>query len=177
MGHGHARPVPLGTRPRDPVEGVTSRVRAAVAFCPPTDLLNYGAAGRSILDFRFDLSGSSFGVANLQARGPFAFRTFNPLTIGFTPVTDAAKVKELLAQVSPITHVSKDSAPALIFHGDADPNVPVQQSETFAAKMAAAGVPVKLVVRRGVGHDGVRRELVPEVADWLDGQFQPAAGR
>jgi len=63
---------------------------------------------------------------------------------------------ELARKGSPITWVGKDSAPILIMHGDKDPLVPLQQSETFAAALAKAGVPCVLKVYPGQGHGGPR---------------------
>ena len=63
---------------------------------------------------------------------------------------------ELARKGSPITWAGKDSAPILIMHGDKDPLVPLQQSETFAAALAKAGVPCVLQVYPGQGHGGPR---------------------
>ena len=39
-------------------------------------------------------------------------------------------------------------------HGGVDSTVPVQQSEAFAEALKKEGIPVVLVVLRGVGHGG-----------------------
>jgi dipeptidyl aminopeptidase/acylaminoacyl peptidase len=65
--------------------------------------------------------------------------------------------------------VSKDSAPALIYHGDADKLVPIQQAEVFIARLKECGVPAKLVVKKGAAHGW--RDLdkdIPPLADWFD---------
>lgn len=62
---------------------------------------------------------------------------------------------------SPLTYVTPDDAPMLIVHGDADPVVPVQQSETFHAALEKAGVKSKLHIVKGGGHG--QGFQVPEV--------------
>ena len=53
---------------------------------------------------------------------------------------------------SPLVHVTADDPPTLLFHGDQDGMVPMQQSELFAARMREVGVECKLVVAKGEGH-------------------------
>ena len=57
-------------------------------------------------------------------------------------------------KASPLTYVSKDSAPFLIMHGDQDKLVPLGQSDVLAEALKKAGVEVKLVVIKGNGHGG-----------------------
>src|SRR5262249_10354176 len=85
------------------------------------------------------------------------------------PVTDEAKVRDLLKKISPITHVSSDDPPMLLIHGDKDDLVPVQQAEVFVAKLKEAGVPAKLIVKEGAGHGwkDIGKDLVT-FADWSD---------
>ena len=62
---------------------------------------------------------------------------------------------------SPLTYITPDDAQILILHGDKDPVVPMQQSETFHAALEKAGVKTKLHIVKGGGHgDGFQ---VPEV--------------
>jgi len=61
---------------------------------------------------------------------------------------------ELADKANPITHVTKDDPPFLIQHGDADPLVPMEQSELLAAALKATGVPVELNIFHGAGHGG-----------------------
>jgi len=46
----------------------------------------------------------------------------------------------LYRRASPLTHVKKDAPPFLLVHGDADPEVPISQSERFEAALREAGV-------------------------------------
>ncbi len=62
--------------------------------------------------------------------------------------------KEMARNASPLTYVSKDSAPFLIMHGDQDNTVPLDQSEVLAKALKKAGVEVDLVIVKGNGHGG-----------------------
>jgi len=62
--------------------------------------------------------------------------------------------KEKARKASPVTYVSKDSAPFLIMHGDQDKLVPLSQSEVLAEALKKAGVETTLVVVQGNGHGG-----------------------
>ncbi len=57
-----------------------------------------------------------------------------------------------LAAASPVTYVSADDPPFLIFHGDKDAVVPVEQAEILDGRLKAAGVPSTLVIVRGGDH-------------------------
>ena len=84
-------------------------------------------------------------------------------------IEDAEKRKAIGKQISPIYHVSKDSAPALIIHGDKDELVPIQQSEIIIEKFKENKVPCELVVRKGAGHGGPAfANDVKLLADWFD---------
>jgi dipeptidyl aminopeptidase/acylaminoacyl peptidase len=60
--------------------------------------------------------------------------------------------KDKAAKASPITYVSKDAAPILIFHGDQDPLVPVQQSRDFHEALKKVGADSTYVEVKGAGH-------------------------
>ncbi len=62
--------------------------------------------------------------------------------------------QEKARKASPLTYVSKDSAPFLIMHGDKDNTVPLGQSEVLAEALKKVGVEVNLVVVKGNGHGG-----------------------
>ena len=61
---------------------------------------------------------------------------------------------EKAKKASPLSYVSKDSAPTLILHGDQDKTVPLVQSQRFVTAMEKAGAEVHLEVIRGNGHGG-----------------------
>jgi acetyl esterase/lipase len=142
----------------DPVEKESSRVQAVACFFPATDFLNWGEEGKLVI-----------GSMPPPIKPAFAFHDRDPKTGGFVPVTDEAKIKTILREISPITHVSSASAPALILHGDKDTLVPLQQAEVIVAKLKEAKVPAELVVKRGAGHGwkGMDKDLA-SFADWFD---------
>lgn len=150
----------------DPVERASSRLQAVACFFPLTDLLNYGGTGQ--------LQAGDFGpLANHRAS--FDFQEFDPQMRAYVRITDDTKKREILRQVSPITHVSKESPPTFLIHGDKDLVVPLQQSEVFAAKMKEVGVTVKLVVKKDGAHPWPNFWTVdgPLIADWFDEQLKP----
>lgn len=158
---------PGNVQAKDVAERTSSRVRAVACFFPPTDFLNWGKANEPIMPHM-----------PATIKPAFAFHSRDPKTGGFVRITDAEKIKDILRATSPITHVSKESAPALIFHGDADKLVPIQQAEVFVAKMKTAGVPCQLVVRKGQGHGwkDMGKDL-EQMADWFDRHLQAVPQR
>jgi acetyl esterase/lipase len=75
---------------------------------------------------------------------------------------------------SPITYVHTGAPPFLILHGILDDGIPIRQSRTFAERLRADGVPVKLIEVQGAGHSvatpGQRpspEELTGIVADFF----------
>lgn len=63
-----------------------------------------------------------------------------------------AENPERAQAASPITYVSFDDPPFLIIHGDADPTVPIGQSELLHAALLSAGVQSLFHVVEGAGH-------------------------
>ena len=67
-----------------------------------------------------------------------------------------------------------DPCPRII-HGDADPLVPLQQSQKMVAALKAAGGSAELIVKKGGGHPWMTLpEEVKIMADWFD-QHLPEA--
>lgn len=118
-----------------PNKDVSDAVQCVIDFFGPTDLLKMGAqAGpNSKLDHDSPNSPESKLVGGA-----------------------IQKNKEKAEKANPITYVSKASAPFLIVHGDADPLVPLGQSELLHDALKKAGVPVELVTLKGAGHGGAR---------------------
>jgi acetyl esterase/lipase len=144
---------------KDPVEQESSKVAAVACFFPPTDFLNYGKEGNVAL-----------GDGTLKGfRPPFDFWEREKGTNKLVVIADEDRRKEIGKQISPVYHVSKASAPALIIHGDADFLVPIQQAERIIAKYKEAGVPCELVVKKGASHGwaGIEKDI-KTLADWFD---------
>ncbi len=149
----------------DPLERASSRVQAAGCFFPPTDLVNYGAPGRSVLDLMRERDGA--------VDPAFQFHVVDPRTGNRTLVTSPDDVARLLAEASPITHVTRDAPPTILIHGDSDRAVPAQQSQTLIQRLTDAGVPARLVVRPGAGHAYPGWEAdAALLADWFDAQLR-----
>lgn len=135
---------------------VGTDVQAVAVFFPPTDFLDFG--GKPV-DARAD-----------DGFGPIARRLAFPL--GVKNETDS-EVSERLKQISPARLVTSQSPPFLLIHGDADPVVPLQQSERMLAALKKAGVPAELIVKPGGGHPWLTiSEEVQVLADWFDRQLK-----
>jgi acetyl esterase/lipase len=143
----------------DPLERVSTRVQAVACFFPPTDFLNWSKEG-DVLDCK-----------NMDRRFKAAvdFQVFDRNEGLFQRVTNDKKVQELLRDISPISHVSRDDPPTLIIHGDKDRLVPLQQSERMVARLKAVGVPAELIVKKDCGHGWLTILKDTEtLVDWFD---------
>jgi acetyl esterase/lipase len=144
----------LGSRTRDErllgndgVTGVDSSVSAVVAWYPPTDFLRLteqtGAQPGSGADSANSPESELIGVA-----------------LRYDP--------ELAAYASPITHITANSAPTLLVHGDADRLVPHQQSVSYCDALTAAGVSAELDLVPDGGHGFRGTDRAPLVARSVD---------
>jgi acetyl esterase/lipase len=150
---------PGDPKAKDPVERVSSRVQAVACFFPPTDFLNWGKEG-AVLDYKH---------MDRRFKAAVDFQVLDENERIFKRVTDEKKIHELLRDISPAYHVSRDDAPTLIIHGDKDELVPLQQSQRMVAKLKEAGVPANLIVKKGCGHFWITILKDTEtLADWLD---------
>ena len=78
---------------------------------------------------------------------------------------------DLAKLASPVSHLDKDDPPLLLIHGDADPQMPPQQSQELAKAYEALKLPVQLIMLPGGKHGG--REFYDDertaiVAKFLD---------
>jgi acetyl esterase/lipase len=141
----------------DPVDRESSAVQAVAIFYPVTDLLNLGQS-----------------TENLGDGGPpkSFVKAFGPNS------TNLAVWKVIGHEMSPIYYVSSNFPPALIYHGDADTLVPLDQSERFQAEARRQGCMVKLVVHHGGKHGWLSMLWdLRRFADWFDLYLrQPARG-
>lgn len=132
-------------------------VKATGVFFPPTDFLDY--RGQKLDD------NSSKQHIELVKR--FAYPA------GVTPASTSEMIEKLKA-VSPALLVTAKAPPFLIIHGDADPLVPLDQSEKLLAALKTNGVPCELIVKKGGAHPWPTiHEEVKVMADWLDKQLTP----
>ena len=89
------------------------------------------------------------------------------LLLGDTP----DKKPELAKLASPVTHLDKHDPPLLLIHGDADPQMPPQQSQELAQAYESLGLPVTLILLPGSLHGGAEfydEEHTARVAKFLD---------
>jgi acetyl esterase/lipase len=152
-------PKPAKPDSTDPLERYSSKIAAVACFFPPTDFLNYGKEGLVQL-----------GEGTLKGfRPPFDFCERDKETNKLVVIADQERRKAIGKTISPVYFVTKDSAPALIVHGDADTLVPIQQAELIIAKYKECGVPCELVVKKGAGHGwkGLDKDIA-NLADWFD---------
>jgi len=72
------------------------------------------------------------------------------LLLGGQPET----VEDLAKLASPVFHVDKSDPPLLLFHGDRDPQMPINQSHQLEGEYEKAGLKVRFKVLHGAGHGG-----------------------
>ncbi len=79
---------------------------------------------------------------------------------------------------SPVTYVTRQSAPMLIYHGDEDPLVPHDQSVILEKAYKTAGAEVELFTLKGGGHGGLHfltDASLGKATTFFDRHLKPAA--
>ena len=74
-----------------------------------------------------------------------------------------------MKEISPIYSVSSDDPPVFIIHGEDDVIVPLQQSQSFIARLKEAGVANNLIIKKSGGH--AIEDMLPEIyrfCDWFE---------
>lgn len=136
------------TMATDPIDRESSAVQAVAIFYPVTDLLNLGAS-----------------TENLHDGGPpkSFVKAFRPQPDGPKAWVDIGK------PLSPIFHLHTNTPPTLIYHGDADTLVPLDQSQRYQARAQEVGRTVELVVHPGGQHGWLTMLWdIRHFADWFD---------
>lgn len=119
-----------------------------------------GAIGGSAGGHLVAMLGTSASVKELEGEGgnPGVSSRVQAVVAMATPAdmtnfAERTKIdKALAALISPVTHVSQDSAPILLMHGTKDGTVPMAQSELLLEKYQKAGVPAELFKVDGATH-------------------------
>lgn len=145
----------------DPIDRLSSRVQAVAVLYPPTDFLNWGGKGMSMVNVKPMLELN-------RVWGALDFRTLNEKTMTYVPVTDTADRNKIAKQISPIYAVSADDPPVFFMHGSSDGTVPIQQSLTLVEKMKEAGLKHRFIVKPGGNHNP--NDMLPEwqeAVDWF----------
>ncbi|MCC6142749.1 MAG: prolyl oligopeptidase family serine peptidase [Candidatus Hydrogenedentes bacterium] len=140
---------------RNPFLKFNTCVAAVCLFFAPTDLL--------------DFAGSPFVSDEIAGRQIPRLLIDEDL-----PTPDAAAVTEGLAAISPARLAITAPPPFLVFHGDEDPLVPLEQSEKLVDALRKAGGQAELRVKKGGAHPWptVAHE-VRAAADWFLGLLAP----
>ena len=119
----------------------SSRIAAAVALFPPTDIRHW------------------------TTNPPEAIKRLPQLKPPLTFPADKEK------DVSPILHLTPDDAPMLMIHGDKDELVPLSHSEKLLAASQTAKAPAELLVIEGAGHGYNAQhnlKVVPALVGWFE---------
>ncbi len=139
------------TDARQPEQRHNTAVRAAAVFFPPTDFLDWNGK-----------------PADLERLGDLLF-------LGGPKGQSEDEIKERARKISPARLVTKPAIPFLLIHGDADPLVPLQQSQKMVEVLKAAGGSADLIVKPGGGHPWFTiPEEVEVMAKWFDKQLLEA---
>jgi acetyl esterase/lipase len=131
-------------------------VKACAVFFPPTDLVQFRTES-------FDPKSDLIRALAIPRDGKH-----NDLT--------TEKIEELVTQISPARLVTEKAPPFLLIHGDADPLVPLNQSEKMLTALKEKKIPAELIVKPGGGHPWLTiHEEVQVLADWFDGKLSGTA--
>ena len=122
----------------------STKVKAAAIFFPPTDFLDWDGK-------------------------PADLKTLGDLLFPDDKTHSEDEIKERARSISPARLVKDPELPFLFIHGDADPVVPLQQSQKMVEAIKAAGGSAELIIKKGGGHPWFTiPEEVKVMADWFD---------
>ncbi|HVT87055.1 MAG TPA: alpha/beta hydrolase [Chitinophagaceae bacterium] len=135
-------------RPESPIDGVSSKVQAVVTMAAP-----------------FVLSEMDTPTDTLPL-----MKYYLKLVLDYIGEMPEIKNNQFIssgkyAQASPITHVTGDDAPFLIYYSENDPIIPVRQATMMCEKLRDAGVPFKEVKNPDQGHNPIPD--MQEVDNWF----------
>lgn len=133
---------------KDPIDRASSAVQAAGVFYPPTDYLNWSEKGDDCV-----------GVGQQKPWAP-----------AFGDESQTAEGRQVLGRhMSSIYHISKETPPVSIIHGDADPIVPLFQSLSFREVAESHGVAIELTIKKGFKHGWPNRQKDEmQFVKWFD---------
>lgn len=153
----------INTNSRDSISRVSSKVQAVVAFCPPTDFLNWGSKNITPRNFM-----KSFLQKN-GTWGAFNYTKYDTITKVYIPIEDLKEQIRLDSLMSPTHIVSKDDPPVYLIHGNSDKTVPIQQSNVFAESYKKEGLEIVFIIKDGEDHDlkGFSKDDYAKMFNWL----------
>jgi predicted esterase len=134
--------------PENPVDSVSSKVQAVVALAAP-----------------FVLSETGNSADTLPAR-----KYYLQIILSYMGELPETKNNEFIlsgkyAQASPISFVTRDDAPFLIYYSENDPIIPPIQAAMMCKKLKEAGVPYKEFKNPDQGHSPIPD--MEEVDNWF----------
>jgi acetyl esterase/lipase len=130
---------------RDPIAKQSTEVAAVGIFFPPTNFLVWGD-----------------GKPDLNRLGAILFE-------GGINGRSEEEIEAQARAISPALQISGKTPPFIIWHGDADPLVPLQQSEFFVEQLKAADTDVEFYIKPGGAHPWMTiPEEVAHMSDWFD---------
>jgi len=120
------------------------QVKAAGIFFPPADFVKWGDGLPS-----YDRIGALFFTGGIKGK-------------------TEEEINEAARKMSPVFNIKPGLPPFLIFHGDADPLVPLQQSQELVEALKKAGDSAELIIKPGGAHPWPTiAEEVAKMADWF----------
>ena len=123
----------------------STQIKAAAVFFPPTDFLDWDGKPAEL-----EVIGDLLFPGGIKDRSP-------------------EELKRKAEQLSPARQVKGIPVPFLLIHGDADPVVPLQQSQKMVEVLKKAGGSAELLIKKGGGHPWMTIfEEVKLMADWFD---------
>ena len=149
---------------------------------PDMEAQALGALDRSIKEFHGDrervyltgLSMGGFGTWDLAAKYPGRFAAYVVICGGIIPLPQLPEIAVSLAKEHKVADPYAETArlvgktPVWIFHGDADPAVPVEESRKMKAALEAAHANVRYTEYAGVGHESWDNAYAePDLVPWL----------
>jgi predicted peptidase len=115
-----------------------------------------------------------YGTWDMAAKYPRRFAAFVPVCAGIVPPEKFPMIGVTLAKDPKVTDPYAETArrigstPVWIFHGDADPAVPVEESRKMYDALQAAHANVKYTEYPGVAHDSwLKAYAEPDLPSWL----------
>lgn len=131
--------------------GHDASVAAVGVFFPPTDFVDYGGV---------ELDPRKEGRLH-QILNNLAFRN------NHEDLTEQ-QIREQSISISPARLVHPQAPPFLVVHGDADPVVPLQQSQALVKALHQHDVSAQIIIKKGGEHPWSSiREEVMVMADWF----------
>ncbi len=116
------------------------------------------SGGATKLDVGEYLDQSSAVSCGIDMFGPVDFEKMPQFSSPNSPEAKmwgraTSQALDMAREANPVTYLSKDSPPLLVFHGEADSVVNISQSRILDEAMKKVGAPGEFVALPGVGHD------------------------